>query len=1085
MLYGVGSDLESDDGCMTFNLKQIMRAKYNENVDFIVMTGGASKWRLESEYLSGAEAIGTKYNQIWRVTGKKDNEAHGIMTLLEENGIAGYEDTAMSEPVMLTAFIDYCYENYPSDNYDVILWDHGGGPVHGFGNDIRGGFLSLHELYDAFSACKLIKDGKKFEIMDFDACLMANAEVITVLGGFTEQFVGSAETEPGAGQEYFSWLTTLLLEPYIDGATLASYIVESTLLYYNYNNGDYVEDVTLAAIDTKEFYDKILPGLIEIEDILISEAKTKSGKNGRYNFYDELYSLEGAFSYDYGESSLFDLGNLLCALSVTQTEFDNTEDEETETLSNAYTDAVLRLTQALSDESFMFSKTTKDLKKASYIDCTRDMDGKLVWPDTDTVDIFPTCISIFFGTRTFGETVRYINEANEIITRLPNGDAKDFILKNSVSAAYYTLISSLGYYTSMLADRGEKDLDYNAVMDFIRMIFSKNVYEPLLSALVAADEFESYDDADGYLAAVSEQQISELIYKDNVTVKQIRLDGEPMGQYQIRVSDTTPQAMKNVYSSVTATSTVSDREDFADMLEIIYGEPVGDRVKYMYPYGIYVNVTSAHGGVKIAEYIDDYNDTDAEVKHRIYSSDFSVRTLDDANEKILAMYDKDGGAHLCDVYYLDGAKQKALVPVMLYSDLFGEAFLSYLIISYKTDGWSIDGLTFSDDDVSDRSYLPLDNEMFFGYSYAPCTLSDDHWNFITTYVPLCGFMPVDWEADDWGISFGYESVSDLPDVDDYEYEYYIENVYGGYTDITDLFEKADTAAENGDYVRMIITAEVEMEDVVFNGRQQRPSAKITYDGNALTEGVDYKMIYDDRTAPDMYSALALGIGDYHGIVFGTYFIDPFEYEHDPMENKSAAADIVRDDNAIYGYRPSEDGSLKMYADYDWTDPDLVESARQERIAYHQSIESMYEMLEKMKAEGKTVEEIARALSTERNMIRLNVYKDKPDELEQLKQRNLEKYGHEEGPLPDELYEKYGSWELVAEKAFSPNPGMDACLGLYDEYYSVYQSIYGLFDEPETDPVSPPTSDAYIAPCVIIMTLALAISLILIKKKAKA
>ena len=210
-------------------------------------------------------------------------------------------------------------------------------------------------------------------------------------------------------------------------------------------------------------------------------------------------------------------------------------------------------------------------------------------------------------------------------------------------------------------------------------------------------------------------------------------------------------------------------------------------------------------------------------------------------------------------------------------------------------------------------------------------------------------------------------------------------------------------------------------------------------------------------------------------------VKPFEYEHDPMENESAAADIVRDDNAIYGYRPSDTGSLKMYADYDWTDPDLVESARQERIAYHESLASMYEMLKEMKAAGKSTEEIARAVSAERNRIRLDAYKDKPDELEQLKQRNLEKYGHEEGPLPDELYEKYGSWVTVAEKAFSPNRGMDACLGLYDEYYDAYLSLEELND----DPVSPPTSDAPVAVCIILMSAALLPAFILTKKKTNA
>ena len=35
-----------------------------------------------------------------------------------------------------------------------------------------------------------------------------------------------------------------------------------------------------------------------------------------------------------------------------------------------------------------------------------------------------------------------------------------------------------------------------------------------------------------------------------------------------------------------------------------------------------------------------------------------------------------------------------------------------------------------------------------------------------------------------------------------------------------------------------------------------------------------------------------------------------------------------------------------------------------------------------------------------------------DELAKTKESNLKEYGHEEGPLPDELYEKYGSWEMV-------------------------------------------------------------------------
>ena len=166
----------------------------------------------------------------------------------------------------------------------------------------------------------------------------------------------------------------------------------------------------------------------------------------------------------------------------------------------------------------------------------------------------------------------------------------------------------------------------------------------------------------------------------------------------------------------------------------------------------------------------------------------------------------------------------------------------------------------------------------------------------------------------------------------------------------------------------------------------------------------------------------------------------FQYQHDPRSNAAAMRDIVADESAVYGFRPTQTGSLSLYADADWTDPEVVAQGRADRIAYHESVASMYVMLQEMREQGKSTEEIARAVSNRRNEIRLEAYADDPEGLAALKERNLEKYGHEEGPLPDELYEKYGSWERVMEKSFSTNAGMDACLSLYDDYYFLYVAL---------------------------------------------
>lgn len=171
------------------------------------------------------------------------------------------------------------------------------------------------------------------------------------------------------------------------------------------------------------------------------------------------------------------------------------------------------------------------------------------------------------------------------------------------------------------------------------------------------------------------------------------------------------------------------------------------------------------------------------------------------------------------------------------------------------------------------------------------------------------------------------------------------------------------------------------------------------------------------------------------------------YFHDPRENPSAMADIIENPDAVYGFSPNpESARLGSYADYDWTDPEVVEKGRQDRIAYHESLNSLYTMLYEMRDAGASIEEMARAVSAERNRLRLESYRDDPEGLKKVKKSNLETYGNENGPSADSLFEKYGSWETVIQKAFGTNAGMDACVGLYDDYYSLYVELGMVNDE---------------------------------------
>ena len=160
------------------------------------------------------------------------------------------------------------------------------------------------------------------------------------------------------------------------------------------------------------------------------------------------------------------------------------------------------------------------------------------------------------------------------------------------------------------------------------------------------------------------------------------------------------------------------------------------------------------------------------------------------------------------------------------------------------------------------------------------------------------------------------------------------------------------------------------------------------------------------------------------------------YVHDPRINSKAMEDIVVNPNAIYGFSPDPASKrLGEYASYDWTDPVVVENARQDRIKYLADFDQQYDMWLKMAAERKSTEEIARAVSAKRNETRLASYKNNPEGMEKVMKSNLETYGNIYGPTPEYLFEKYGNWETVIIKSFSSNSGMDACLGLYDVQYA--------------------------------------------------
>ena len=229
LVYLNGSNLETDHGCASEDLEEIVAADFDrKDINVVIQTGGAKYWW----------ASGIPSKKPARFLAQK-----GKLSKLEE-----LDSQMMVDPATLTDFIDWGVKNYPAERYGLILWNHGSGAVWGFGYDEFAGDdeLVLSELNRAFSDS--VMSQQKFEFIGFDACLMANIETAYICRNYASYLIASEELEPGYGWDYDNFLSILGDDPKMPGDEIGQVIVDSFIAYYN-ENGMEDEATTLSCID--------------------------------------------------------------------------------------------------------------------------------------------------------------------------------------------------------------------------------------------------------------------------------------------------------------------------------------------------------------------------------------------------------------------------------------------------------------------------------------------------------------------------------------------------------------------------------------------------------------------------------------------------------------------------------------------------------------------------------------------------------------------------------------------------------------------------------------------------------------------
>ena len=206
MVYMCGTDLESKYGMATSDLSEMTKARLSDKVNVLVETGGCRSWK--------NDVVSNSVNQIYRVHS-------GGLERLESS----YGKAAMTDPANLTQFIRYCAEHYPANRNILILWDHGGGSISGYGYDEKSGgrsSMTLPQIDKALSDANVV-----FDWIGYDACLMSTLETALVSAKYADYLIASEEVEPGTGWYYTDWLSALSENSSLSTEVLGRNIIDS------------------------------------------------------------------------------------------------------------------------------------------------------------------------------------------------------------------------------------------------------------------------------------------------------------------------------------------------------------------------------------------------------------------------------------------------------------------------------------------------------------------------------------------------------------------------------------------------------------------------------------------------------------------------------------------------------------------------------------------------------------------------------------------------------------------------------------------------------------------------------------------
>ncbi len=156
----------------------------------------------------------------------------------------------LSSDAILERFLEESTTGIPSKNTHLILSDHGAG-IRGIDWDFHQGDRPMK-----FSPLKAALNDHQPDILSFDACLMAQVEILYHLRDVTDYFTCSELPVPGYGYAYQDFLTNLTRNPGMSALDYVKAIVSPFEARYDGSPGSlYRSNCTLSGIDSSKLGD--------------------------------------------------------------------------------------------------------------------------------------------------------------------------------------------------------------------------------------------------------------------------------------------------------------------------------------------------------------------------------------------------------------------------------------------------------------------------------------------------------------------------------------------------------------------------------------------------------------------------------------------------------------------------------------------------------------------------------------------------------------------------------------------------------------------------------------------------------------